>query len=111
MHQSGDERADADAEHERGRRVTPEHEHREHADRESSVEEHEPPRLLVQVAESVTQGRSDAHPLTPLATTPATKYRWKMTKSTTTGRIAITLAAISCGQSAPYWNRNCAIPS
>ena len=111
MHERGDERPETDAEHERDRGVTREHEHREHAGRKHGVENHEPPRLLIHVTKRVAQRRSDAHPLTPLATTPATKYRWKMTKSTTTGRIAITLAAINCGQSAPYWNLNCAIPS
>ena len=74
VHQPGDERADADAEHERDRRVARQREHREH-DRA---------RARCSGAQAATTARTchakawrraalTAHPLTPLATTPATK--------------------------------------
>ena len=51
VHQRSDERADADAEHEREGCVAREHEHREHDGGQHGVQNHEPPRLLVQVAQ------------------------------------------------------------
>ena len=95
-------------------------EDREHVRGEGGVEQHEPPGLLVEVPDRAAEGLADRggpeprrgrdHPFTPAAATPATKYRWKKTYTTSTGTMAMVAAAISCGQSVWYWKRNCTSP-
>ena len=65
---------------------------------------------MVQVGKRDLECPPKRHPFTPAEATPATKYRWKATNSTRIGTIAVTLAAMSGGQS--VWNSflNATIP-
>ena len=83
------------------------HEHRA----ESGIDGQESPRVGVEVAKREPHGVAQPHPLTPAAVTPAMKYRWKITKMSRIGAIAIRLPAMSSGHSVPYWKLKVASPS
>ena len=73
VHERGEERAREEEQRPGDRHPESDDDHGNDTCRERGVEEKEPPRLAVEVAERGAQSCSRAHPLTPAVVTPAMK--------------------------------------
>src|SRR5262249_1648419 len=78
---------------------------------ERRVDEHQPPGVLVQVADREPESTAGAHPFTPADTTPETKKRWKTRKMIRTGTMAMIAPAEISGHNVPYVKCSSASPS
>src|SRR6476620_2738366 len=97
VHDRHEDGADQNGQHDRGTHGQGREHHREHGGAQEHVQHHQPPGLVIEVVRCDTECPSQSHPFTPAEATPATKYRWKTTKITRMGRMAMTLAAMSGG--------------
>ena len=97
MHDRREDGADQDGQDDRRTHGQAREHHREHYGAQEHVQHDQPPRLVIEVVRCNTECPSQSHPFTPAEATPATKYRWKTTKITRMGRMAMTLAAMSGG--------------